>query len=96
MLALIYGLEASPINSSDYRSLEQPVTTAFMNIFKTNSISVVNERQEAFDFDTVRRQIMKRKINILVKICKNINSIGATVAVDELEILKRFDISLSL
>ena len=80
------------INSSDYTSLEHPVTIAFMTVFKTNSVTVVNECQEAFCFDTVRRQIIKRKINFLVKICKNINSI-ATVstkyAVDALEFLKR-------
>ena len=66
---------------------------AFMKVFKTNYIIVVNECQEAFGFDAVRRQIMKRKINFLVKICNNINSIGVAVvikyAVDELEILKR-------
>ena len=64
-----------------------------MNVFKNNSVTVVNECQEAFGFDTVRRQIMKRKIKFLVKICKNINSIAAAVAikysVDELDILKR-------
>ena len=64
-----------------------------MKVFKTNCVTVVNECQEAFGFDTVRPQIIKRKINFLVKIRKNINSIGATVAmkyaVDELEILKR-------
>ena len=67
---------------------------AFMKVFKTNSLTVVNESQEACGFDTVRRQIMKREMNFLVKICKNINSIGDNVAtiyvVDELEILKRF------
>ena len=54
---------------------------------------MVNECKEAFDFDIVRWQIMKRKINFLVKICKNINSITAAVAVKyavvELETLKR-------
>ena len=93
MPVLLYGLESCSINSSDYRSLEHPVTMAFMKLFKTNYITVVNECQEAFGFDTVRRQIMKRTINFLVKICKNINSICAAVAikytVDELEILKR-------
>ena len=63
MPVLLYGLEACPINSSDYTSSEHPVTIAFMNVFKTNSVTVVNECQEAFGFDTVRRQIMKRKIN---------------------------------
>ena len=68
MPVLLYGLEACPINSSDYTSLEHPVTTAFMKVF--HSVTVVNECQEAFGFDTVRRQIIKRKINFLVKICK--------------------------
>ena len=93
MPVLLYGLEACSINFRDYRSLEHPITMAFMKVFKTNSVTVVNERQEAFGFDNVREQIMKRKINCLVKICKTINSIGAAVAikyaVDELERLKR-------
>ena len=60
---------------------------AFMKVFKTN------ECQEAFGFDTVRRQIIKRTIIFLVKMCKNVNTIGSSVAtkyaVDELEFLKR-------
>ena len=92
MPVLLYGLEACQINSSDYTSLEHPITMAFMKVFKTNSVTVVNECQEAFGFETVRRQIIKRKINFLVKMCKNINSIAAVAtkyAVDELEFLKR-------
>ena len=46
---------------------------AFMKVFQTNSTTVVNECQEAFGFDTVRRQSIKRKIIFLGKICKNIN-----------------------
>ena len=75
MPVLLYGLEACAINSSDHISLEHPVTMAFMKVFKTNSVTVVNECQEAFGFDTVRRQIIKRKINFVVKKCKNINSL---------------------
>ena len=65
----------------EYRSLEHPVTMAFMTIFKTNYVTVVNAYQEAFGFDSVRRQIIKRKINLLVTMCKNNNIVGATVAV---------------
>ena len=92
MPVLLNDLEACSINFSDYTSLEHSVTMAFMKVFKTNSVIVVNECQEAFGFDTVRRQIIKRKINCLVKMCKNINSMGAVAtkyAVDKLEILKR-------
>ena len=35
----------------------------FMKVFKTNSVTIVNECQDAVGFDTVRRQIIKRKIN---------------------------------
>ena len=35
-----------------------------MKIFKTNSMTVVNECQEAFNCDTVRRQRIKSKIII--------------------------------
>ena len=31
---LLYGLEACPINSSDYTSLEHPVAMAFLKVFK--------------------------------------------------------------
>ena len=48
MPVLLYGLKACPINSSDYTSLEHPVTMAFMKVFKTNSVTVVDECQEAF------------------------------------------------
>ena len=92
MPVLLYGLMPCPINSNDYTSLEHPLTMAFMKVFKTNCVTVVNECQEAFGFDTVRRQIIKRNINFLVKICKNINSIATVAtkyAVDEWEILKR-------
>ena len=64
---------------------------AFTKVFKTNSVTVVNECQAA----TVRRQIIKRKnyYYFVVKMCKNNNSVGAAVAVkyivDEFEILKR-------
>ena len=34
MPVLIYGLEACPINSSEYTSLEHYVTMAFTKVFK--------------------------------------------------------------
>ena len=92
MPVLLYVLKACPINSSDYTLLEHHVTMAFMKVFKTNTVTVVNECQEAFGFDTVRHQNIKRKINFLVKMCKNINLIATVAtkyAVDELEIVKR-------
>ena len=74
-------------------TVRAPCHMAFMKIFKTNSVTVANECQEAFGFDTVRRQIIKRNINFLAKMCNNNYPVGATVAlkyaVDELEILKR-------
>ena len=66
MPILLYGFEACSINSNGYTSLEHSVTMAFMKVFKTNSVTVVNECQEAYGFDTVRRQIIKRKINLFV------------------------------
>ena len=72
---MLYGLTACPINSSDYTSLEHPVAMTFMKVFNTNSVTVVNEYPEAFGFDTIRRQIIiKRKIILLVKMCKNNNN----------------------
>ena len=72
MPVLLYDFEACPIHSSDYRSIEHPVTLAFTKVFKTNSVTLVNECQLAFGFESDRRQIIKREIIIfLVKKCKS-------------------------
>ena len=60
MPVLLYGLEACPINFSDYRWSEHPVAMAFMKVFKTNYVIGSTNVKRPFGFDTVCRQIIKR------------------------------------
>ena len=44
--ALLYGLEACPMNKSDLRSLDFVVDRLFMKLFKTVNIQIIRERQK--------------------------------------------------
>ena len=63
MPVLLYGLNSCPANVTELRSLEHPVTMAFMTIFITNSIDIVSYCQSAFGFHSLREQVLRRKIN---------------------------------
>ena len=45
---ILYGLDACPINATDFKSLQHPITTIFMKMFATKSAEVVTECQQAF------------------------------------------------
>jgi len=49
--ALLYGLEACPMNKSDLRSLDFVVDQLFMKLFKTANIQIVRECQKNFGFE---------------------------------------------
>ena len=63
MPVLIYGLDSCPANVTELRSLENPVTMAFMKIFNINSIDIVSYCYSAFGFHSVREQVLRRKIH---------------------------------
>ena len=73
MPALSSGLDSRPTNVTELRSPEHPVTVAFMKIFNTNPIDTVRYCQSAFGFKSVREQVLRCKVNFLVKLsrCKN-------------------------
>ena len=62
---LLYGLDACPINATDFKSLQHPVTNIFMKMFTTKSAEVVTECQQEFGFQPIRNQINCRKIKFL-------------------------------
>ena len=68
MPVLLYGLDSCPANVTELRSLEHPVTMAFMKIFNTNSIDIVSYCQFAFGIHSVCEQVLKRKIKFLAKL----------------------------
>ena len=47
---LLYGLDACPINATDFKSLQHPITNICMKMFATKSADVVTECQQAFVF----------------------------------------------
>ena len=71
---LIYGLEACPVKLSVKQSLDFVVNRAFMKVFKTSSIDIVNECQVMFNFKKVSDIIMQRKRSFIQRYinCENI------------------------
>ena len=47
---LHYGLDAFPINATDFKSLQHPITNICIEMFATKSAEVVVECQQAFGF----------------------------------------------
>ena len=48
--ALLYGLEACPLNKADLNSLDFVVNRFFMKLFRTGNINIVRECQIMFQF----------------------------------------------
>ena len=92
MPVLLYGLESCPANVTELRLLEHPVTMAFIKMFNTNSIDIVSYCHSAFDFHSVREQLLRRKINFLAKLnqCQNslCSSLSANRVASELLLLR--------
>ena len=62
MPALLYGLEACPLRSSDNNSLDFVINRFFMKLFKTNNIETVTfcRMQSNFDLPStiLRKEVM--------------------------------------
>ena len=72
---LLYGLDACPINATDIKSLQNPITNIFMKMFATKSAEVVTECQQAFGFQPIRNQINCREIKFLNRYVTSPNGI---------------------
>jgi exonuclease III len=72
---MLFALEACPINRTELRSLDFPVTRVLMKLFKTTSKDIVNECQLFFGFPTIPELIRQRKISFLHKFTLTVNSI---------------------
>lgn len=64
---LLYGLEACPINKTEARSLDFPVTRILMKIFHTINNDVIRECQLNFGFPPVHTLVEERKVRFLHK-----------------------------
>jgi len=67
MPALIYGLEACPLRSSDNNSLDFVINRFFMKLFKTNNIiEPVTYCSIQFNFD-LPSTILKKEVMFLLE-----------------------------
>ena len=68
MPVLLYAVDAYPVYRTLERSLQFPLTTIMMNIFKTNSKVIVTDCQLYLGLALAGYAIKRRKINFLSKI----------------------------
>jgi len=59
--ALLYGLDACPINTSDKRSLDFVFTRVLMKLVKTSSIKIIDECYEMFNLKHMSKLISDRE-----------------------------------
>ena len=65
---LLYGLEACPLNISDFRSLDFVIDRFFVKLFKTNNIDTVRFCQTQFGYQLPSVIIQSRTDSFLNKI----------------------------
>ena len=59
--ALLYGLDACPLNKNDITCLDFVVNQFFMKLFFTSDINIVSECQLMFNFRLPSEQLVQRK-----------------------------------
>ena len=64
---MLYGTDVCPVNRTELRALEFPVTRVLMKLFKTKSKDIVTECQRYFGVQTVPEIIVNRKLSFLDK-----------------------------
>ena len=67
---LLCGLDACPINATDFKSLQHLITN-----FATKSAEIVTECQQTFQFQPLRYQINCRKIKFIIRYAISPNQI---------------------
>jgi hypothetical protein len=73
--AMLYGLDACPVNSIQLSSLQFAVTAALMKIFATKSKDIVEYCELYFGFLTIDNLVRSRKRNFLLKLCNSANTL---------------------
>ena len=74
MSAMLYGVDACPINKSQRNSLQFAVTGMLMKLFRTKSRNVIDDCMILFGFATIDKLVLKRKQKFLFKYinCENL------------------------
>ena len=63
----LYGINACPLNITDYRSLDYVIFRKLAKMFETFSQDIINECPTAFNLPLMSDIISKQKINFLVR-----------------------------
>jgi len=63
--ALLYGLEALPLNKTQLNSLDFVINRFFMKLFCTNDIHIMRTCQDMFGFDLPSLQMDRRRKNFV-------------------------------
>ena len=79
---LLYGLNACPINITDYKSLDFVIFRTLAKIFKTFSQDIINECRTAFNLPLMSDKISKEKINFLVRYSASENMLCKAFAIN--------------
>ena len=79
---LLYGLEACPVKTRDKKSLDFSINRIFMKLFRTGSITIVEQCQALFGFIPVSYSLDLRKLAFLEKFCNSTNEICSQLAAD--------------
>ena len=64
---LLYGLEACPITSSDFKSLDFVVTRFLMKLFQTSDLSIIQECMSMFHVTLPSQIIQRRAASFITK-----------------------------
>ena len=78
--ALLYGIEACPVNTKETRSLEYPITCAFFKIPNSSSSDLVNEYRLAFGFRQFSHVIADKKKCFNLKYISSNNTVCKAVS----------------
>jgi len=72
--ALLYGLEACPLRTSDNNSLDFVVNRFFMKLFRTNNLDIVTYCRMQFNFDLPSAVLKERSETFVCKykLCNNV------------------------
>ena len=73
-------MDVCPLNKSDLRSLEYPVTKVFMKLFRTSCVIEIHDYQQYFQFPSVETCVNSRTLNFLRKYCAVNNLLCFTFA----------------
>ena len=70
---LLYGLEACPLNKSEFSSLNFTATRLFMKIFRSSNSNLINECMFFFGVELPSANLQKRTLNFVPRYitCEN-------------------------